>query len=130
MALLKFETKQISADQLFLKATGVLNSDSITELKGFATVTEDLIATMHEKAGRLIKCVFDISEINEAKDPSAIAVLAEFQANNKPHILRTALVASKPEIKLAIGIVGAMAQRDNIQTFDTQEEAVAWAFAD
>ncbi len=130
MTGLVFESKQLAPDRLWLKASGSLSGESTAQIQDWVTKTAALIAHMHEQSGKTISCVFDLVGIKEAKDPAVINALVDFQKQNKPHIHRTGLVVKDPEIRLALSIVGALADRYNIRSFASNQEAESWAFSD
>lgn len=130
MTGLVFESKQLTPDRLWLKAAGSLGGESTEKIEQWVTETAALIAHMHEGSGKTISCVFDLTGIDEAKDPAVINALVGFQKQNAPHIHRTGLVVKDPEVRLALSIVGALADRYNIRSFASNQEAESWAFSD
>lgn len=128
MDQLTFSIVEKGDDKLLLEAQGVVNENTLSTLRNFATQAEDKIASMHEKTGKKVRCVFDLTKVQEIKDPGTVATLAEFQKNNKPHIERTALVVTDTSIKLIVNVAGAMAMRDNIQIFDDLAIGQQWAY--
>jgi hypothetical protein len=127
---LKFETQELAPDRLYLKASGSVNRDTLESLANWTRATQDKISEMHLACGKPISCVFDITEVEETKDPEVIAKLVEFQKINKPHVFRTALIVLKPEIRLNMTIISELAERDNIHPFTDLEEGKAWAFGE
>lgn len=130
MAELKFESKELAPDRLYLKAVGVVSSETIEVLDAWTQETQEKISDMHMSCGKPICCVFDITEVEQTKDPEVIAKLVEFQKMNKPHIYRTALIVRKPEVRLSMTIVAELAGRNNIHSFSDEEEGRAWAFGE
>lgn len=125
-----FESKQLAKDRLWLKVSGGLSAASAEELKAWLVQIEAIIATMHQDSGAGVSCVFDLVDLTEANDPVVINALVEFQKQNKPHIRRTALVIKDPQVRLAMSIVGALADRYNIRSFASNQEAEGWAFSE
>lgn len=125
-----FESKQLTQDRLWLKVSGGLSAANANELQAWLGQIEAIIATMHETAGTDISCVFDLVDLVEANDPVVITALVEFQKQNKPHIRRTALIIKDPQMRLAMSIVGALADRYNIRSFASNQEAEGWAFSE
>lgn len=130
MAELKFEGEELAPDRLYLKATGLVSSETIDVLDAWTKETQAKISDMHMNCGKPICCVFDISEVEQTRDPDVIAKLVEFQKINKPHIYRTALIVKKPEVRLSMTIVAELAGRDNIHAFDNEKDGQAWAFGE
>ncbi len=125
-----FESKQPAPDKLWLKVSGGLSAASADDLKAWMVQIEAIIAAMHTAAGVGISCVFDLVDLVEANDPVVITSLVEFQKQNKPHIRRTALVIKDPQVRLAMSIVGALADRYNIRSFASNQEAEGWAYSE
>lgn len=130
MTGLVFESKQLAPDKLWLKASGSLDGESTEKIRTWTQETAALIARMHDQSGKPVSCVFDLVGVGEAKDPAVINTLVEFQKQNKPHIHRTGLVVKDPEVRLALSIVGALADRYNIRSFASNQEAENWAFSE
>jgi hypothetical protein len=130
MTDLTFERKELAPDRLWLKAAGMLSGDSVDRLKAWVTETAGTIEEMHKTSGKPVSCVFDLVDVAEAKDPIVINTLVAFQKLNKPHIHKTALIIKDPEVRLAMSIVGALADRYNIRSFASNQEAENWAFSE
>jgi ABC-type transporter Mla MlaB component len=130
MEQLTFEVTELAPNRLQLKAMGSFGGGTLKQLEDFARETSAKIADMHERSGDQIACVFDLLGVSEAKDPAAINALVEFQKHNKPHVRRTALVVKDPQVRFAMSVIGALADRYNIRSFATYQEAEAWAFSE
>ncbi len=130
MSQLIFETKELSPTRLWLRAAGVVDESCAAQVREWAEQTTQHIAQMHERSGSLISCVFDLLEVSGLKDPAAVSELVNFQRNNKPYIHRTALLIKDPEMRLALSVVGALADRYNISSFASNQEAEKWAFSE
>jgi hypothetical protein len=129
MEMLRFESKEVAPGQLYLKAAGPINADNLSQLKTWTEQTAELIASVHNKSGNPISCVFDISGLTEASDARAVAILTEFQKANSPHIRRTGLVVSNSKVGSMLHMSAMLASRTNITQFPSAAEAEAWAFA-
>jgi hypothetical protein len=127
---LTFESKELAPAHLWLKASGDFSGGNISELQSWLAEIAEKIADMHKKSGREVSCVFDLLGAGEAKDPVVINALVEFQKINKPHIHKTSLIVKDPEVRLAMSIVGALADRYNVRSFASNQEAENWAFSE
>lgn len=130
MTGLRFESKELAGDRLWLKAAGTLDAGELQSLTAWLGDIAKKLAAMHEKSGSPVSCVFDLLEVGETKDPAIINALVEFQKGNKPHVRKTALIIKDPEVRLAMSIVGALADRYNVRSFASNQEAEQWAFSE
>lgn len=128
MADLTFESKDLAPDRLWLRAAGPLSSENTGQLQAWLVDMAGLIEKMHAVSGVTISCVFDLVGMGQAQGQDIISSLVEFQKQNKPHIRRTALIIKDPDVRLTMSVVAALADRYNIRSFASNQEAEGWAF--
>lgn len=105
---------------------GSLTPDRLETLQAEVTAGAAAIKEISEKQGGKVKILMDLSGFDGNYDAKAMDIMADFAKQNRDYVEKTAGFSNISKAKMAGEVVSALADRENIQFFDSKEEALAW----
>ncbi len=109
-----------------LSLHGSLTHDRFDALKESVASGKQMIKDNFIKTGRMIEVLLDMTEYSGVYDVEAMEILADFADANREFVRKTACFGGGQAAVLAGEVVIAMAERRNIQFFDSKEKACEW----
>lgn len=117
---------EVTEDNILHTSVGNLDSEKgIENLKKIVVDTEHIVRDMHQKNGKKVLSLIDISHLKKYS-PVAFEVVRKALQTNDAHVRKTATYGGAPFILLAQEAVSAMAGIPNFEAFKTKEDAVKW----
>jgi len=104
---------------------GELTGEHLLVLTEDIKKAKDFIREESEKVLRPLPILLDLSNLSNTYDPGAMLLLANFEKENLPYVLKTFCFGAGAGIKFAGEIISALSERGNISFFATKEEAMA-----
>lgn len=119
-----FKTEKESSGIVRLTLSGDLNEDSLHDLRAWIEDTTHIMHSEHAASGPLL-VLADLSGIT-SYHPAAMAYLADFIRSAGGLCAHIATCGESESVHFAKEVVMRMADRDDIQSFDTVEDARVW----
>ena len=114
-----------AGDIAHLTIGGDLNSEAKEKIELWMTDVKKVIKDLYDKKGEQVLCLVDIKDL-KTYHPDVLLTLAGLMKENEPYVLRTATFGGSKSITMAEDVVIALSGRNNLQAFDTKEQAVNW----
>lgn len=115
-----------SKDRITVKIIGALSRERLGDLRTAIAASSDTIRKMYEASGKQVRVLLDMSEFDGTYDVEALELMTAFAQHNADCVERTAGFSSVDTAIMVGEAVSAMARRDNIRFFPTEEEALDW----
>ena len=126
----KFETYVDEHGIVNMLIRGRVRKEVWSQFTKWIEDTEKKIREQHEKTGKKVKTIVDLTETSSQYDSETIAALASFTKVNKPHIEKTATFGANTMIKFAEDLVITISGRTNIKAFKEKDEAIKWLLSE
>ncbi len=112
-----------SGDLVLIALAGDFTKDKVDALKQNVLEGEKLIASLFANRGHKINVLLDLTGFTGTYDAEAMEVMADFAAQNKKYVRKTAAFGGSEKAKVLGEIVFAMADRENVGFFAAVGEA-------
>lgn len=116
----KFDNKKIN-----IKVQGDVQKEVLAPLKIKILQAQKLIREIAVTEGKA-HILVDATEFTGVYDPECFMVFAEFLKTNREYVQKTAIFGGPQNMPLIIEALAAFGDRENLKTFLTKEEAIAW----
>ena len=109
-----------------LKISGSLSLDRLPALRADIEKAELVIREMHDRTGRKVRVLIDITEFDGVYDVGAITAMTEFAKADERFVQRTASFGGPDNAKISGEVVTGLAGRNNIKVFASKADALDW----
>lgn len=109
-----------------MRLVGSLDDSNLEVLRAQVANAKKLVKEEFEKQGKKVKILFDLSEFTGTYNVPAMLEFKTLEEHNRPYVDKTAVFGGPAAAKVAAELTLALIHRDNLQLFDSQEEADTW----
>jgi len=113
-----------SKGHVLLKVCGPMTKDRLEPLKATIAAAEGIIKQDFTATGKKVKVLLDFTEFDGTYDVEAMELMVEFAKTNRAYVEKTAAFGPPSLGKMVGEVIAALADRENIKFFPTQEEAL------
>lgn len=120
-------TASLNEDGFFhIKIAGELSVAFIAALRQDVETAKKAVEQASIQQGHKVRALLDLTEFSGVYSPEAIMILADYEKFNSGFILKTAAYGASENVRLVGNIVSLFAHRENIEFFNSREEAINW----
>lgn len=120
-------TTRVDNDGIIVgKLSGMITPENREDFKHWLSETSKHVHEQHQKQGKKVKTLIDLTELEGYNDPNALVLLTNTVIDDNPYTEKTATFGATGLIKLAQDAIKSFSGRIHLQGFKTESEARDW----